>query len=279
MSAIKDIINETKEVMEFRGLIEVYEEIAAGKMRKVKKNIIISRDFYEGLGRLSIEVGSDFNSALEKEKPEEAIVFVSANAGLYGDIIEQTFKAFFDYIREHKGKLFVVGKIGVHLMHQYAKSFDFEEMEFPDDKVENLPIADIIGKLINFRKITVFYGKFHNLVIQKPNVSTFSGSLFPQTVDELKLLAKKRMTYLYEPTVYSVSDLFTKEIASGILEQMLLESQLSKLASRVMHLDRAIDKTRENLQKLALKKRKAKKQMLEKKQNTTMAGIIVRSYA
>jgi len=278
MSNIKNIINQTKEVVEFKGLIEVYEEIAAGKMRKVKKNITMSRDFYEGLGKLSIEVGSDFNSALEKEKPEEAVVFISSNAGLYGDIIEKTFQSFLSYVKVNKSEIFIVGKIGSQMMDQYAKSYSYQQLSFSDNVIEELVLQQIIGKLVVFRKITVFYGKFHNLMIQKPEIGNISGSLFPQTMEELKLLAKKRMTYLYEPTVYAVSDLFTKEISAGVLEQMFLESQLAKLASRVMHLDGAIERTGDDLGILNAKKRKAKKQIMEKKQNATMAGIIVRSY-
>ena len=105
-----------------------------------------------------------------------------------------------------------------------------------------------------------------------------SGQMFPQSQEELQILAKKRMMYLYEPSVYSVSELFTKEVLAGVLEQMILESQLSKFASRVMHLDRAVEKVDEELKHLEGDKRKARKQTTEKKQNAMMVNVMSRGF-
>lgn len=277
-STIKSIIIETQNMTEFRGLIEVYEELAAGKMRKVKTSIMGTRDFYESLSQLSVDVGSDFHSALERENPREAVLFIAANAGLYGDIVEKTFQLFLEYVRSHKAEVFVAGKLGGELMKDFAKDISYKSIAVADDKIEEKPLYDLLKEVVTFHKILVFYGKFQNLIIQHPQMGVVSGQMFPQSEAEIQMLAKKRMIYLYEPSVYSVSELFTKEVLAGVLEQMILESQLAKFASRVMHLDRATEKVDEELRQLEGDRRKARKQTIEKKQNAMMANIMSRTF-
>lgn len=274
MSTIKSIVNQTNETVEFQGLIEVYQEIAAGKMRRVKHDIISTRDFFDGLGKLSIEVGSDFQTALEKEIPQEAAVLITANAGLYGDIIEKTLQMFTQYIRLHKAQVFVIGRMGKDFMEKYMKNYPYKVLLLPDDKFDDTMLRDVVTQIVDFPKISVFYGKFQNLVIQRPHIGEISGKMFPSTREELELMANKRLHYLYEPSVYSISEVFTKEVFRGVLEQMILESQLAKFASRIMHLDRAIDKINEHLVSLNNQKTKAKKQLLEKKQNETIVKVV-----
>ena len=156
MSTIKSIIIETQNITEFRGLIEVYEELAAGKMRKVKTSIIGTRDFYESLSQLSVDVGSDFHSALERENPKEAVLFIAANTGLYGDIVEKTFQLFLAYIHTHKAEVFVAGKLGGELMRDFASDISYKIIAIADDKIEEEPLYDLLQEVVSFHKILVF---------------------------------------------------------------------------------------------------------------------------
>ncbi len=278
MKSYKNVINETKEIVDFRALIDVYEEIAAGKLLKIRTTIISVRDFYEGLRELSLEVGSDFQSVLKHEEPTEAALFIAANGGLYGDIMQKTFQLFLSYVRQHHTRNFVAGALGIQFMSQYAKGVDFVSVPLPEDAgIE--PISAILQQLVSFHKISVFYSKFQNIVVQEPLMGEVSGKMFPQGEEDLKALAKAHMRYIYEPAVYPVSEVFTKEILKEVLEQLVLESQLARLASRVMHLDQAIDKSDLLIKKLVQEKQKIKKQMLEKKQNAMITKIMRRSFA
>lgn len=278
MRTYKTVADEITETVIFADVIDVYEELAGGKLRRIKTKIIETRDFFEGLSRLSTEVGSDFHTTLEHEKPKEASVFIAANAGLFGDIVEKIFRLFIDYVKATKPDVFVTGRRGAELMRDYAPGIDFHLLNFPDDRFDEADFNELAKRVVIYPKITVFYGKFHNLVIQRPDKGELSGQLFPQNPEELHLLAKKRMTYLYEPTIFGVSELFTQEVYTGVLEQMVLEAQLSKLASRVMHLDAATSKVNEQLFLLEDDKRKIKKQIGDKKQNELMAKVIGRKF-
>ncbi|MCL4353132.1 F0F1 ATP synthase subunit gamma [Patescibacteria group bacterium] len=275
MNSLKTIIERTKDVAEFRILIDIYEDIAARKIRLVKGKIVDARDYHDGLARLSLEVGSDFQSVLKAERPREAALLIAANKRLYGNIVEETFRLFLQYIKTHKTENFVLGAVGEEFMKEYAKGIRFTAIPYPNEEIET-PTSQLLETVASFHQIHVFYGKFKNIVIQTPDIGEVSGKMFPQEEEDLKALAKRRMKYLYEPSLYPVSELFTKEILSQVIEQMILEAGLARLASRLMHLDQAIEKTNHLLATLREEKYKARKRLLEKKQSSMIVSVMRR---
>ena len=84
--------------------MEVYEEIAATKMQRIRKTVTASCDYFEGLAKLSEEVALDLDNAFEG-KNKFAAVFLSANTGLYGDIVKKVFYTFVSDIKDKDVKV------------------------------------------------------------------------------------------------------------------------------------------------------------------------------
>lgn len=275
MKPLKVIIEENKDTKELKNVIEVYEEIAASKMQKVRGEIMQSRDFYDGLGKLADEVGSDLQ-AVPVEAYQDAAVFVSANQGLYGDIIGKTFMPFLSFIKNNLVKIYVVGKIGEQMMRQYAPDFNFEVINISDETIEEEIFSKIMKQLLTYRKIFVFYGKFKNIAVQSPNLFRISGDLLPKNEESYKILKEKQLNYLYEPSLNAISKFFSQEIISILMVQVLQEAQLAKFGSRMMFLDQSLDKVLKVIDYLDVEKRNARKKLADKKQNIMIAGVIAR---
>jgi F0F1-type ATP synthase gamma subunit len=277
MKTIKSVISENKDTLELKGLIEVYEELAATKMQKIRAGILASRDFFEGLSRLSDEVGSDFAQVIAGFGKKTAAVFLGANTGLYGEIIDKTFGLFLDFIRQNRADVFVVGELGQELMRQHAPGVRYQLLNLDDDKIDPESFRELVLRILPYRRILVFYGKFKNLAVQLASQTGISGDLLPKSEEDWQMLRKKRLSYLYEPSLEGVSGVFAKEILTSIFEQTLRESQLARFASRLMRLDQAIENVNLSLAKLNGEKRSLRKKILGKKQNIMISGVMARA--
>ena len=278
MKTIKIVIKEIGEVLELRGVVESYEEIAAMRMQNIRGDIINSREYFEGLSKLSKEVGVDYNLVNPERDTSTATIFISANAGLYGDIIEKTFFLFRDYISKNRSTPFVIGRRGAELMRDYCPNVAYYSFDLSDDKIEEDKFRDLIVKILKFNNIVVFYGKFLNVVNQSAAQTVISGELLKSSEVESEE-KKKRLKFLYEPSLSEISKVMGNEILASIFEAMVRESQLAKYASRLMYLDSSIDRIDNELANFDREKIKIKKRLLDKKQRLLVTGVMSRGYA
>jgi F0F1-type ATP synthase gamma subunit len=277
MKTIKVVIKETGEVLELRGVVESYEEIAAMRMQKIRADIINSREYFDGLSQLSKEVGVDYNLVYPEDTTSSAAIYISANAGLYGDIVEKTFFLFLDYLKKNKVTPFVIGKRGAELMRDYCPAVSYYKFELSDDKIEEDKFRQLITQILKYKNIIVFYGRFKNVVNQSPAQTIISGELLKSTELETEE-KKKRLKFLYEPSLLEISKVMGNEILASIFEAMVRESQLAKYASRLMYLDSSIDKIDDELQIFSREKRKIKKRLADRKQRLVVTGVISRGF-
>lgn len=276
METYKSLVRETKDIRELGGLLEVYEEVAATKMQKIRKEILSSREFYEGLTRLTDDVGSDITNVISKNS-REAAVFVASNAGLYGDIVERTFQIFFEYIKNHKCDIYVIGKMGNRMMREYCRGLHWQSIDLPDDTVDEKMVQKIMTQLIAYNKVHIMYGKFKNIAIQMPEITHMSGGIIPPINTDLDAMTIKRLMYLYEPSLSGISQVFAREIFVSLFTEVVQESNLAKFGSRLMHLDKSLEHIHSRLSKLDIRRRKTRKKTIDRKQNAMISAIVVRS--
>ncbi len=283
MNTRKAIITESEALLGLRGFAEVYEEVAATRMGKVRKSVVLARDFLGGLMEIFSQVR--FNQKQKdsgvltmttlNQNGRTVVVFISANSGLYGDIIERIFVDFVRFVRENKVDVVVVGKYGLRMMQERLPEVLFNYFDFPDENVDLENLGLIMRYLLQFEKILVFYGKFVNIVTQVSSVANVSGDdlQIPSASWRTKSQIPKKDLYLFEPSLREVLGVFESEILASIFEQTLHESLLAKFASRMLSLDRAIEGIDKNMLKMKFDLRNLKHKMDNKKQLTRISGM------
>lgn len=272
MRTIKVISTEVSETLEIEGLVEVYEEMAASEMQKIRSGVLNARNFFERLANLSNEVGVDLEKA-GLGRSGDVAVFVSSQTGLYGDIIDKIFVDFMKFVNENpKAERIVFGKLGDNMMKTLASNISYKYFDLVDEEIDEKSLPEVLSTLVGYKQIHLFYGKFNNIVNQETWTSTISGKTLgdvqPQNIDI------KQFLYLYEPNVETVSKIFTEQIAGSVFNQLIKESRLAKFASRLMYLDNAIEKCNEKITSLSLEKSKSRKRMVERKQLVSFSGCV-----
>lgn len=251
-------------------LVEVYEEVAAARMQKVRGAVLASRQFLEEMlavfGRVREVYKKKGFSGLAKNGRTVA-VFLSANAGLYGGIVDKTFEKFVQFAQESECDLVVVGKLGVKMMADRKVNKLYNYYDFPDDSVDPESLILVMRYLLQFEKIIVFYGKFRSILAQDPVMTAVSGeNLEVKTTGE-------RVEYIFEPTIEEIAEVFEGQILASLFEQTLHESQLAKFASRLLNLDRSWENIGKNLELVERQELWWRRKTRNRKQLATMAGM------
>ena len=266
MKNIKKIKTEIRDTSQFKSIVEVYEEISAMKMRNIREGIVDSREFLERLAYLSNEVGSDLASVVGTGG--SATVYLSASSGMYGELPEKVFNAFLSHIEKNKTTVFIFGKQVRAYVEKYRPNLKFNYYDLDDRKSIEELLAESLKSLVDFSVITVFYGKFHNLINQDAASVSIMGDFFKEfnTNTDKKDVLERQFKYIYEPSVLEVSNKFATEIKTSVLEGMIKENNLAKTGSRLMHLDQAYENVEKKLALLEIVKNRENKRVEDKKQ-------------
>lgn len=264
MKSLSYIVGEMSTTHLIRSVVEVYEEVSSMKMTKIRDEIVRSRDFLDRLSDLSSEIGGDLSS-VEDGKKGDAAVYISTEKGMYGDLPEKVFFTFLQFVDGKNVTPIIVGKFGELLAKKHKPSLKYEFFDVSGiDDINNV-LPTISNRLLEYKKVSVFYGKFRNIANQDPAVNSLSTEVLKINKKNEQLI-KSKLKFLYEPSVDDVSKKFANEIKASILEGMMMENELAKTASRLMHLDSSYEKIQDKIKYLRILKNRESKRVEDKKQ-------------
>ena len=126
------IAADVERLAQLKVLVETYETIASMSMRGIRLSVLQNRAFHEGLNAIFREVvlahradikhrakhgGASALSghSLAPKNNKKALVLISANTGLYGEIVGKTFQLFLQEYRRGLADAVIVGKLGASL--------------------------------------------------------------------------------------------------------------------------------------------------------------------
>lgn len=284
--AEKQIVEEIKSLENIQVLVQTYEEIAASRMQRVKNSVLNNRVFLEGLGEIYAQVKHSYDEEVtklkSKAKRKEAAsvvarngktvsVLLSANTGLYGDIIRSSFELFLKGIQSRETDIVIVGKIGKGMFDAAASrvgSKEYDYFELSDSTSDPEDFAEIIRHIVEYEQVIVYHGKFESILEQVPFEDKLAGEIALEGN-----VAVEEEHYIFEPSLPAVVSFFESEILAAIFEQSMHESSLSKYASRMINLDRAVVNIDESLKKANFMRQRAHHQNANKKQLGMLASM------
>ena len=279
MRTNKKLQNEIGGLKTLGRIIEAYQEIAALRMRKVKKSVLQNRDFLAGLNEIYGEIMSQYkgHASLKKGKKVEVrptvnrtvSVLLSANTGLYGDIVKKTYDLFFEHVSKDDTDIVIVGRYGRKVYETASTDKPFQYFDFSDSGKDVENTKKILEYILKYEHIIVYHGYFRDILSQVALMTPITGSnMFTETDKEVQGIKS-----IYEPSIEEVLTFFEKEILAAIFEQSIYETSLSKFASRMVSLDRATENIRHRLKETDFKIRKLKHSVSNRNQLGLMSGM------
>lgn len=276
---IKKIDEEIQDLNGMKTLVQTYEEIAATRMQKIKTSVLTTRNFLESLYKIYTHVKFSHNKLIKKlEKKEKkntkeraVAVLLTANTGLYGGIIKGTYKLFAENIGTETTDIAVVGEVGKKLIERDKDKLgitDYKYFEISDGTSDPSDFTNLISFIIQYDSVDVYHGKFGSLLNQIPVKENVTGEM-PES--ERKIVEEAQ--YIFEPSVESIVKYFESEIMASVFEQSIHESNLSKYASRMINLDRAVVNIKERISKTESRRQKIKHRNMNKRQLDLLSSM------
>jgi F-type H+-transporting ATPase subunit gamma len=280
----KELNREADFLVTLRTILETYEEIAATRMARIRSSVLASRDFLLEINAIFQQVKSSYKDQIEllmrsrrikdsskltfiNRNGKSLYVLISANTGLYGDIIRKTYDVFIEGLKKEPGDVVILGKLGAETFKGEKMNVSFTSFEFSDNKIDNAALGKIVEYIIQYEKVFVFYEQFNNVVNQTPIVTNISGDPLPWEK------SGPTIKYFFEPSLEKIMEFFEKEIFSSIFQQTIFESELAKFASRMVSLDSASENTKTRLKQVKIEKNRLKHQESNKRQLEKFASM------
>lgn len=280
----KELEVEIENLVGLNDMVKAYEEIAATRIMYSRQKVLSNRAFIDELGYIFSEVVTSYKrqiEALMKSKSAKDLkelsflnkngktlyLLISANTGLYGSLIKETFDLFIENSRQANADKAIIGKIGLGMWQQHKINDKYFYFDFPDQSVEESALNNILEFIIKYERVVIFYGRFQNLVTQQATFSDISGHTY-----EAKQTDATSARYVFEPSFQQILEFFEKQIFASIFEQTIRESQLAKIASRLTSLDTASDKIVKELEKVTNQKNVTTHRQMNKKQLETFSS-------
>ncbi len=274
----KEVQLEIKQVSSLLNLAEVYGEIAATRMKRIRENVLKSREFLSAIESIFKDCLKSYarklSEMVQQGKLKEGgkvtflahngktvVVFISANSSFYGEIVKKTFEKFIKDIENQDIEVTLIGKMGKSLFLSRKPNKPYTYFELPDYGIDRQKLGEALKHLVQYEVIKVYYGKYISVVTQKPTTFEISaGTPILGRVEEPK--AK----YIFEPDVEKILMFFETQIFASLFDQAIRESQLAKFASRILAMDKASENARRRLQRLKVEKLKLSHSIENKKQ-------------
>ena len=280
----KELTKEAEFLTTLRTILETYEEIAATRMARIRSSVLASRDFLLEINAIFQQVKTSYKTQTEllmqtrkikdsskltfiKRNGKTLYVFISANTGLYGEIIRRTYDVFVENLRKEPGDVAILGKLGMEIFNEEKIKAPLTYFEFPDNKMDNEAVQKIVEHIIKYEKVLVFYEQFNNVISQSPIVTNISGDPLPWEK------GGPQAKYFFEPSLEKIMEFFEKEIFASIFQQTIFESELAKFAARMVSLDFASENTKIRLKQVIMTRQRIKHQEDNKRQLEKFASM------
>ena len=195
------------------------------------------------------------------------MVLMSANNRLYGDILPKIYKLFYEQAKGNSADIVIVGKQGKEFVEQLKLPNPYTYLEMPDTTIPQHIIKQLTDILYPYEKVTVFCGKFNNIISQVAVQTDISGHLPEENESE-----KAALKFLIEPSIEEVINFFETLIFALLLDQTIHESILARFASRIKAMEAAQNYIEKQLKLTMIKQRRQKDMDSNRKQLELFAG-------
>lgn len=292
MQSKQTVQNEFAIIGTLKTLAQAYEQISVMRIQRVRGSVLTTRDFLTGLADIYKDVKRSYKDEVERltrhhknskimlsglaKNGKTVSVLLSSNNKLYGDIVSRVFNLFAQDVRnDPKVDVVVIGKVGKSMADTKLRGRPYTFFDLPDQNASLVDLAPIFKFVVSYEKILVYYGRFLNIVSQEPAVSEISGeeSLIDQPLEKEE--KADRTPFFFEPNLQKILGFFEDQVFASILKQVVDESELSRLASRIKSMEDSLLSIEKQEQLLKKKYLRTMRISENNKQMQRLSGMVM----
>ena len=267
MANLKDIRNRIKSVKSIQQVTSAMKMVAAAKMRRAQENMEKSRPYSSRLAELLNMLIPEIDRSLMpelnvREVKKTLFVVVTADRGMAGafntNVLREAHKAI-DKAGQENSEIICIGKKSVGYFKNRNYPIAVEYIDFWNDLEYSyaMKIGDeIISRYINgaVDQVQVIYNRFVNVARQEIKNETF----LPMGYDPEARDSDYNPERLFEPSKEAVVKTIIPRYLNTQIWQLLLESNASEQAARMLAMENATSNANDMIKDLKLQFNKAR---------------------
>jgi F-type H+-transporting ATPase subunit gamma len=257
------------------------QQIAAGRMVKLRTAVIAARRFVEEATLILRELQLEKSKVTEKTDPDfgkksnrlkrSAIIVISSSQGLCGSYNTEISKKLDHIVPDYPDyDYFVIGKKGQEYFHKAAKKYGvkFYPFNIPEEvSINNL--KPLVGMFYYYDQIFLVYSKFINTTTHEV---VFIELAVPHILEIEAKKAQVEGKYIFEPDLDGLIASTTAKLRYALFRQQILDSRLSLYTSQMIAMQTAADNAKNLIADLQIQYNKARRKAVDKKIQEVQAG-------
>jgi ATP synthase F1 gamma subunit len=243
MSEITNQQRRIRDVEDTKYITGALRDISAIEMKTLRTKFEKNKQFYEEIRNLYQLMWLIANEAghadkLSPPRGDSLYVAYTTNRHFYGSLNQDVMRRF---IRDTSptDTCLIIGDTGSQLWVSNAKKRQTVRfLSFKDDTPDAQEIVQFLDQVSSYAHVHVFYPRFVSVYSQDVDSMdiTFRPSRDTGTAEHVPLLADAPH-YLLEPDIIEMSSFFSTQVRYVLFEQLLLETQLSRVSARLVKMD------------------------------------------
>jgi F-type H+-transporting ATPase subunit gamma len=275
------IERELGQVSTIKDVTAVFEAIASIHISQIKDKVMLSTTFFEELWQIYSQLRLGEQDYARSRKPavtdRPALVIITSDGGLIGDIDERIVGAVAAHPDAHRADIYSIGAHGTTLLARRGlKATKAFAMPSADDNIKMGPVAAVLNR---YASASVYYQRYVSLLKQDiAHIDLFSavtalGSAGPAGVLERPSEVISQRDYIFEPSLKEVVTYMESIMVEIALGQMVLESKLAQYASRFNTMSSAQGKAKEMERDLRLSYNRARRGQADERIKEVLSGM------
>lgn len=238
MSSVKQIQEIIEEGTSLKVLAEAFTDIASIKLRRIRSNIERNRKFIGEIANLYWLVKKE---AIKREiiftakKKDIVSVLITSNLRFYGNINNNMVQSFIIGTSRYKTDRIVIGLQGKKYLEDTRYFHPFKSFIFKNDIPSNQELKSLLYEISIYKQTFIYYSQMQSVLVQIPTIKDITETQKSQNPTQSR--ENLDIGFIFEPEVERMIKFFEDQILITLLEQMFLESELSRTASRLVSMN------------------------------------------
>lgn len=265
------------QINQVEALTSVLENVASLEISRIREQVLATKQFFGQLWQMYAQLRRDpddrFSHGLNQSANKAAILIVTSEAGLSGDLDQRLIDEMRKVYRPGQIDLFVIGSHGAvslaHLGIPVKRVFQLADQGFNP--------GPVLAALKRYNRVTAYYQTYTSLTRQDVVKIDLIQAVSSQGAGQSQgsdLISSR--DYLFEPSLAEIANFMESIMLEIALSQIYFESKLAQAASRFAAMNRGRQKSKELSEKLGLELLHAKRAEGDERLKETINGMQAR---
>lgn len=242
MADLKQVKQKLDEAKSLLLITQALSEVSSIKLKRIRSSVERNAYFFSEITKVyrTVKIVADARKITLPKNGRSISILITSNYRFYGDLNTKLIKYFLDRTVNEQGDIIVIGTTAVDYLSGIKYNKKYQVLSLKKDLPNDQELKALVLLIQPYSQVLVYHSQFKSVLTQIPTVSDITQSARAEQVSD-----KKDLNYIFEPEIEKILNFFDGQITTLLLEETFLESELSRVAARLITTSRA-EETAEN---------------------------------